>query len=367
MNRHILYRIFLFLLVAFLLVETVEAQRNRYKRRRSKSKNISNYRGGIVGGKFRPYHFVGAGINALNYFGDLAPVNRAASTDISFTRPGFGVMYGYRFHPNISFRANYNWGRLRGDDATADFDQEENQGRYWRNLSFRNDIHELYVGVELFLFPEYNGPSYRSPFNIYLFVGGGVFSHTPKGKVPQYDYQTLGPTPSDAAETLPEAGEWVNLRDLGTEGQNLDLEGVPEPYSRIEYNVPVAIGAHMRLPGNFNVGIELGYRFIFTDYLDDVSGTYVDYREFGEDNLSRIMADRSAEPIAVVSETERNIDGLVTVRNGEYNTIGALGAGTDGAIRGNPDNNDMYFVTQIRLTYILPKNLFGYRRRAKFR
>lgn len=362
MSRQIIYRTFLLLLVVFVLVETADAQRNRYKRRKLKSKSISNYRGGAVGGKFRPRQVVGFNVNALNYFGDLAPVNRAASTDISFTRPGFGVSYKYHFHPSMSVRAAYNWGRLRGDDSTSDPNEPENQARYWRNLSFRNDIQELTLGLEFYLFAENNSPTYRNPFNVYLFLGAGVFNHSPRGLVPEYDYQTLGPNPGDGAPTLDNAGEWVKLRDLGTEGQLLD--GGAGAYSKVEFCVPVSIGATMRLPGNFNAGIEFSYRHTFTDYLDDVSGTYKDYRNF-DDPLARIMADRSGEPIAAVSGDRRQVSDLIG-NNGGYYTLISLGASEEGTVRGNPDDNDLFFMTQLKLTYILHKGTKR-RRRAKFR
>lgn len=361
------FLVFALFLATVLVTEDAVAQRgNKYKRRKNKSKNISNYRGGRVGGKFRPYSWAGASINALNYYGDMAPINRAASTDISFTRPGFGLSYSYLYHQHFAVRGNFNWGLLRGDDSTSDFNEEENAPRYYRNLSFRNSILELNAGVQVYLFPEYNGPSYRNAFNFYLFVGVGGMLHNPKGLVPEYDYQRYGPDAANIAaaqdDRPPQAGEWVSLRDLGTEGQNL-LDGA-SVYSRMELIIPVAIGATMRLPGNFNAAFEIGYRHTFTDYLDDVSGNYVDYNRF-ENRLSRIMADRSGEPIAAATGEERAIGGLIGQRADDYYSLISVGGGTSNAVRGNPEDDDVYLVTQIRVTYIIPYAVR--RRKAKFR
>ena len=217
------------------------------------------------------HHF---NVNALNYFGDLAPLNQAASTDISFTRPGFGAALGYRFSPTMSFRGALSWGRIKGDDFTSDPQDEASAPRYARNLSFRNDIKELQAGFEYYIMPTSGGITTRARMNAYVFFGVAVFHHEPRGKVPQFDYQA-----NNTSDELSQSGEWVKLRPLGTEGQFLDGSSV-KPYSQFQLSIPIAIGVRMALPGPFDAGVEFGYRFLFTDYIDDVSGTYV--------NLDRI-------------------------------------------------------------------------------
>ncbi len=354
----------LFLSILMLgIADDAEAQRRRargkYAKRKQTNRKISHYRGGSRGyGRFKPYMFLGANINAGNYFGDLAPVNKAASTDISFTRPGFGIHAGYKFHHSVAVRAGLNWVRVFGDDFSSDPTDENSIQRYARNLSFRNDIKEFQLGLEVSLLPNYGGVDQRLPLNAYLFFGGAVMLHEPMGLVPDADYQTdiNGGTPA------PQAGEWVKLRPLGTEGQN---EGVVEAYSNLEISIPVAVGATLRLPGtDLNAGVEFGIRYLFTDYIDDVSTNYVGANLFTDD-LARIMSDRSAEPTSSQGET-RITDGLGihnTSETGLYSSS-FIGAGYDGAVRGNPDNNDLIFVSQIKLTYLISSSP---KRGAKFR
>ena len=342
------------------LAQDADAQRrsNKYKKRKQTNKKISHYKGGVRGfGRFRPYLFVGANINAGNYFGDLAPVNKAASTDISFTRPGIGFHAGYKFHHSMAVRAGLNWVRVSADDFGSDPSSEGSVTRYARNLSFRNDIKEFQLGLEVSLLPNHGGIDQRLPINAYLFFGGAVFIHEPRGKVPDFDYQTdpTGGTPA------PQAGEWVKLRPLGTEGQNL---GVVSAYSNVEFSIPVAIGGTVRLPGtNLNAGIELGFRYLFTDYIDDVSTEYVNHNSFTDD-VARIMSDRSAEATSFKGDA-RTLDGL-SINNSStgFYSSGFIGAGIDGSKRGNPDNNDMIFVTQLKLTYLMSK---APKKSAKFR
>ncbi len=330
-------------------------RKNKYKKRRKTSKNVSNYRGGPVGfGRFKPYAFVGANVNAGNYYGDLAPLARAASSDISFTRPGFGVYGGYKFHHSAAIRAGLNWVRLYGDDFSSDpSNVEDGLSRYARNLSFRNDIKEFQLGLEIYLLPNHGGSNQRMPINAYLFVGGAVFLHEPMAKVPEFDYQT----DINGTVAAPQAGEWVKLRPLQTEGVS---------YSNVEFSIPLALGAKMRIPRtDFDIGLEFGFRYLFTDRIDDVSDSYVGLDQFA-DPLARILSDRSAESISVRSGDNRDLSGLGISNSSSHGFYSSsyIGAGYDGAVRGNPDNNDQMFITQLKLTYHISGN--G-RSKAKFR
>ncbi|MEM9895815.1 MAG: DUF6089 family protein [Bacteroidota bacterium] len=365
-------RLFLiaFSLCALVIIQSADAQQNKYKRRKKTNKKISKYRGSTTGfGRFSPYWFVGVNANAANYFGDLAPVSRAASTDISFTRPGFGIHGGYKFQHSLAVRGSFDWYRIRGDDFSADPGEQPGAARYGRNLSFRNDIKEFRLGLEIYLLPNYGNVNSRLPLNAYLFLGGAVFLHDPQGLVPDADYQTA----LDGSVSVPKAGEWVRLRPLGTEGQN---QGRGESYSRVSYSIPVALGGKLRLPGlPLDVGLEFGIRYLFTDFIDDVSGDYVDLASFDADGdgnysqqelLARIMSDRSTVPVSSTGDTrdQSALGNIVQSPSSGFFINGSNGTGLDGSVRGNPDDNDFIFVTQLKLTYLIGQK---YRRRAKFR
>ncbi len=356
--------IIIIFIIAIGIADHAEAQSgNKYKKRKQFNKESTSYSGDIrILRRFTYYKYIGLSINALNYFGDLAPVNKFASTDISFTRPGFGIYGGYRFHPSLAIRASLNYGRLFGDDIVSNVEDGSGGARYDRNLSFRNDIKEFQIGVEIYALPNPFGPNQRLPFNAYLFLGGAVFHHEPKGLVPDADYQIdiTGSTPA------PQAGQWVKLRPLGTEGQNIDGLGVA-PYKSIQVSIPIAVGANFRIPNsNLNAGLEFGLRYLFFDYLDDVSGTYVDLDMFDSD-IARILSDRSVELTGAVSgQTRSPLNTIQTASSSgtNYNISGLTGSGTTGVTRGNPQKNDLIFMTQIKLTYIF--NATG-GQNAKFR
>ena len=94
----------------------------------------------------KKYTNVGVSVNAMNYFGDLAPTEDMFSTELSLTRAGFGIFAARRLGPRFSARASLSWGRIKGDDfEAADTNDELARFRYVRNLQFRNDIKELSV------------------------------------------------------------------------------------------------------------------------------------------------------------------------------------------------------------------------------
>lgn len=78
----------LFLVALFLADPALAQKRSKYSSAKFRNNKISKSTGRA--GKFRPYDYLGVGLNALNYYGDLAPLSHAASTDVSFTRPGLG-------------------------------------------------------------------------------------------------------------------------------------------------------------------------------------------------------------------------------------------------------------------------------------
>jgi hypothetical protein len=69
-------------------------------------------------------------------------------------------------------------------------------------------------------------------------------------------------------------GSKVFLQPLSTEGQGF-LPGVKN-YKLTQFSIPFGFGAEYSLNEDMRVGLEFGYRKLFTDYIDDVSANYVD-------------------------------------------------------------------------------------------
>jgi hypothetical protein len=116
------------------------------------------------------------------------------------------------------------------------------------------------------------------------------------------------------------AGTKVYLRSLATEGQGLSAYPEKKLYKNNQLSIPFGGGFKFAIGSRTQLGIELGLRKLFTDYLDDVSGTYAD--------SSILAAERGPQATAFA------------FRGKEINATAAYPA--EGSIRGNPKNKDWY-------------------------
>lgn len=237
---------------------------------------------------------VSLGSGTANYYGEM--VNPG---EFGILKPNIAAGAEYYMTNRISVRADLTWFQLSGDDSKADDDRVE------RNLSFRANCIELSALGAINLTPMGLRFYQRSKLNFHAFAGIGLLYFNPKAK-----YQ----------------GEWYALQPLHTENKT---------YSRFQPVIPVGFGARVRIDPFFNILIEAGYRFTFTDYLDDASSTrYVDVAVFDGNDIAKALSDRRVE---IDTQPSRP---------------------TEVGKRGNPAENDGYFITNITLQYYLPKMMF---------
>lgn len=268
--------------------------------------------------KSNQYRSVGLSINATNYFGDLTPKVSAASARMAAARPGFSLHATQRLTPRWSGRAALTYGRITGSDANAT--GSESIYRSFRNLNFKSNIFELSAVGVFDLVPNHSQAVYRMGIVPYVFGGVALFHFNPKGEV--------------SGGTIPASlrmGQAVALQPLRTEGQF---------YSRTQFALPFGGGVRMRVTKDIDVGLELGWRKTFTDYLDDVSTIYV-----APSQLASPAARYFGHDITL-SEPNRPRDMNVP-----------------GALRGNSDGKDWYIVSGVTVSYILPQE----RQLGKFR
>lgn len=346
-------------LMLLLSAEEAIAQMNRKAIKRN-NRRISSYRGRKSSfSKEKAYSMVGLSISALNYYGDLSPKSGRFSTDISFTRPAVALSFSHRFGPRYSLTASLMYGTLKGSDAKSADEGDERNGvfRYQRNLSFRNRIKELSVVANIDLFENMATYISRVAWTPYVYGGLAIFSHNPQAQVPTTDVN---------GNPLPNAGEWVDLQPLGTEGQYSDLhdgdanKGI-KPYKKLQVAIPMGIGGRFRLNEVLDLSVEFGFRYLFTDYIDDVSQNYVDLGALDSD-LAKAMSYRTNElftpdAIAALPSYTSTYDGQT------YHTLDGYGREHKDNMRGSKNDKDIFMVTTVRVTYILGKTFH----RAKFR
>jgi len=318
------------------------------------NKRIAGYKGTKSKfGKGKIYNAIGFSLNALNYYGDLAPSPSSFSTDLSFTKPGFGVSYTHRFGPRYSLMAQFMFATIKGSDNESADKGDLSNGiyRYQRNLSFRNQIEELSIVAIFDLFENEQTYMSRVKWTPYAYLGMAVFHHNPQAIAPATDLQ---------GNPLTDAGNYVDLAPLGTEGQHSNLASSDanygiQPYSLFQMAIPFGLGARFRLNDVMDLSADIGFRYTFTDYLDDVSANYVDLSQLSSP-LAQAMSYRTNElPGYPTNPQASGIPGV--------NVQAGYGSEHPDNKRGGKKDNDIYMVTSIRLTYIIKATYH----QAKFR
>ena len=287
-------RIIIIGLLACILPTLVSAQSMRWKRTR--------------------YELYG-GLGATNFLGELGGSEESGASflkdfEFSASRPLISVGMRYKVLEPLAVKGALSFGYLSGDDKKS-----ENEDRKERNLHFRAPIIELGFQAEYSVIKErisrYRRSRRKGKFslaslnlNTYIFTGFNIFWFNPQAKA--------------------EDGKWYNLQPIGTEGQGkIDTR---EKYSRLQISIPAGFGVKYPITQKISVGLEYGARLTFTDYIDDVSTTYVDPDLFEEGSVEQYLS------------------------NPGYGDNANVG-GND--IRGNPKYNDFYMFMVVNVTYKL--------------
>ncbi|GAA4001484.1 DUF6089 family protein [Hymenobacter fastidiosus] len=266
--------------------------------------------------KRKQYNTVGVSLNAMNYFGDIVPKASIPSLRFAATRPNIGVNFSHRFAPRVSARVALAYGRITGEDSkAADKTDGDARFRYHRNMNFRNDIVELSAVGVFDLIANRNNYIKRPDFVPYVFAGVAVFHHNPKGLI------------GNNAPSGLDKGSYVKLQSLETEGVSYNLTQVSLPFGG---------GVRYKLNRSFDIGLEIGWRKTFTDYLDDVSQTYLSDTELGATNSAKYYFGKG------ITRTD---DITPSTPYTNFNAAGSM--------RGKGNEKDWYIVTGVNLNYIL--------------
>lgn len=200
----------------------------------------------------------------------------------------------------LALRGSYSFAGLGADDkkgATKDV--------IARNLNFKTEIHELTLLGEYDIF-NLNEKS----FSPYVFGGVAVFNFNP------YTFSSIG--------------NKVFLEPLSTEGQGLPEYPYRKRYKLTQLSLPVGGGLKLALSDDVQLGFELGYRKLLTDYLDDVSNSFVD---------KNVLLRRRGQAAVDLAFRGDEVKGS-TAQYPPFNTS-----------RGNPKSKDAYYFGQARISF----------------
>ena len=263
------------------------------------------------------YQGLGVSLKSAYFMGDIP-------SKWNYMRPGLGISYTNRLNHRWSFLAELSAVRLMGNDASlSNPANKAMQFEYIRNLHFRNDVIQFQTLVQWDLFPNIGHYRKRSIYNIYAMAGVSGFYHNPQAK--------------------DSTGHWTNLRPLKTEGV---------AYSQWQVGIPAGIGVRYKLGIQWDLEVDLTYNITFTDYLDDVSGSYVD--PSGLSAQGAYFSNRSGEGNDSFTGQPRDLNSLDqnVITDGNYQYASSQGPGTQ---RGSKKGFDSYVVMSVRLIWIIPQ------------
>jgi len=220
-----------------------------------------------------------------NYSGDLT--NKFFES--RGTHANGGIIVRYNPVQRFSFRLGVNYGSVSGDDRWYSDDEI----RANRNLHFKSDIWDIHAGFDINL----NVFRYKQERGIipHLTLGVAVFKFNPTAQF-TYDPNSWHATALQSYDNLAGRDEdWIELQPIGTEGQETTEYNDLKRYSLTSYAIPVGGGFKFKLTKQWTFGVEYTTRITFTDYLDDVSGLYVEpvFIESQYGPISPAMADKS--------------------------------------------------------------------------
>ena len=231
-----------------------------------------------------------------------------------------GMFGRYTIHPCLAVRLQANYGALYATDkwnynlaSKATTEGDDAYQRYARAQNVKDDVFEGTLLFELTIFrinPESKRANKRG--QPYIAAGFTYFNFTP--------YSTVG-----------DGGTWVKVRPLDLEGQGWGA-GYPKQFKSWQPAIPLAIGYRWDLGQHLNFGIEYMYRYTFTDYLDGVSGKYVDPTLY-----AKHLSPGNAAIAPLVAD------------KGYY--AGLEQPNAAGNLRGNPSNKDSYSTVGFTLYY----------------
>jgi hypothetical protein len=255
--------------------------------------------------QFKPNTEVGFIGGVSYYLGDL---NKTHFNNSS-------VAAGLIIRKNIDRRFSYKAEALFLNISADDKNNPTDSIAIDRGLHFKSPIYELSGQIEFNFLPyEPGNPLYTwTPF---VYAGLSFFHFNPKAENKE--------------------GLWVNLQELGTEGQGTESFSQRKKYPLAQFAIPMGGGVKIAVNPSFNIILEYGVRKTFTDYLDDVSTTYP-----GKNVLIPEYGNESFEMSDGFWRGESTLEHI------------------SGSDRGDPNKKDWYSFAGITLSFKLNNNTVG--------
>ena len=256
-------------------------------------------------------------MNSLTDIGGNKGIGKRFVKDLNLGSTNFcgGIFISVIYKDAVALRLEGSFGKVSANDNVLSKVNPLDiaSTRYNRNLSFRSSISEFSLTAEiqpLRIFINYEKRETDPPkLSPYLLAGVGYYTFKPQTNL---------------------NGKWVDLQPLSTEGQGFAEYPERKIYKLSQMNFPVGAGLKYELNSLLNLRAEFVYRVLSTDYLDDLSTTYIDPSLYS----NYFTGARLSNALLLNDRQISKVTG-------------------PGGKRGNPTQKDAFFSFNLKLSYTL--------------
>lgn len=225
----------------------------------------------------------------------------------------FSAGISTKYHFNKTSEKDRTWGirldgnftRIEGDDQDSSDPSTEDRG-----LNFKNNLLELAAMGEFHFF-NFRPNRAAMLFSPYVFAGVGAIYHDPKSSSP------LGK---------------ISLIDEMIEEKK---------HSKTAVILPFGAGVKLNLSGPFSVGLEVNYRYVFSDFIDGIGN-----------NLHFDFADLPIDLNRKITQTEWQVLAAGPIIGNDQSAYDTL---VSNGVKRGEKGNDFFMTTVLKVSYTFYK------------
>ena len=262
----------------------------------------------------------GITLGTAQYFGDLN-----AKGAINDTKQSLGIFFRKQFNDYIGLRVSGTYAQLHYNSKN----QSNPAYQQAQKLYFYDDVYEFAVQGD-FNFFKFNPLEPYQRFTPYITLGLGLINYSPYVLLDPKDQNEYG---------LPSK---LYLKNLTTEEE--------KSYTTMALSCPLGVGLKYSINKKIGFFAEAVYRFTNTDYLDDVSKTYIGHDKAIVQQQNHLIDFHFQDPSGQY-QTYVQPDGQTSAPI-NYKPIGYI----QGAKRGDPSTNDAFVIAQFGITWNIGTN-----------
>ncbi len=246
-------------------------------------------------------------LGANNFLGDLGGnlgIGQPGAKDYMYKTITPLAGLAFTKYPNswLGIRGGFNITSVQGADSLINNQGGFERWRYYRNLSFKSSIFEGFLMADIYPVMIWDKRAEIHQISPYISLGVGVFHFNPHTQL---------------------NGDKVYLQPLHLEGQGFAEYPNRKPYNLTQIYIPITFGIKYYFNNTFALSGGINFRHTFTDYIDDISTTYIDpslfykYLPAAQAAIASQLYSRSLTPSKVKPGIEKahsnNNDSYVTM------------------------------------------------------